>query len=76
MTTLKRLWSMWKTVGRLIGDIVGRIILTVFHFTIFVPFALITRLQDPLRLKQDQWLSFWADRQPSQPDIAEARRLA
>ncbi len=41
---MKRLWSAWKRVARRIGDFQARLILTVFYYTLFAPFALAARL--------------------------------
>lgn len=50
---LKRFWEGWKRVGQWIGDAVARIVLTVFYFTIFLPFGLMSRLfADPLQIKR------------------------
>lgn len=59
MDTLRTIWKYWRRVGQFIGDWVGRIVLTIFYFTIFIPFALIVRFfQDPLAVKQAplQWV--------------------
>ena len=50
---LKRFWEGWKRVGKWIGDAVARIFLTVFYFTVFLPFGLMVRLfADPLQIKR------------------------
>jgi hypothetical protein len=49
---LHGLWEWWKRVGRKIGDVQARILLTLFYMLIFGPFALVIRFwSDPLRLK-------------------------
>lgn len=50
------LWSRfriyWKELGRHIGDFQARLLLTLFYFTIFVPYGLVVRLlSDPLRTR-------------------------
>lgn len=48
----KRIWEWWKPVAHKIGNFQARIILTVFYFTLFAPFALIVKYAtDPLRIK-------------------------
>lgn len=48
----KRLWEWWKPVAHKIGNFNARVILTVFYFTLFVPFALLVKYAtDPLRIK-------------------------
>ena len=49
---LRRLWNGWQRVGRKIGDVQARALLTVFYFVILAPFALIVGwATDPLALK-------------------------
>ena len=49
---LKRIWEGWKRFGQWIGDMLARVVLTVFYFTIFVPFGLGVRFfSDPLAIK-------------------------
>ena len=57
---LGQIWRAWKRLGQIIGDWIARIVLTVFYFTIFVPFGLGVRLfADKLAIKHKhdpQWL--------------------
>jgi hypothetical protein len=47
-----RAWRGWLRVARFIGDWIARFILTLFYFTLFVPFALIVKkFSDPLAIK-------------------------
>ena len=52
-------WPEWKAFGHFLGDWLGRIVLTIFYFTVFVPFGIGVRLfGDPLHLKKqpdEQW---------------------
>lgn len=49
---LWRLWEGWKRVGRVIGDVQARALLTLFYFAILAPFALGVRWRsDPLAIK-------------------------
>jgi hypothetical protein len=49
---LRRLWHGWKRVGKAIGDVQARVLLTVFYFVVVAPFAVgITLLGDPLAVK-------------------------
>ncbi len=46
-------WHNWKAFGQFLGDWLARVVLTVFYFTIFVPFGLGVRLfADPLQIKK------------------------
>ena len=48
----RRAWQIWQRFGHMLGDLLARVVLTVFYFTVFIPFALVARLtQDPLGLK-------------------------
>ena len=48
----KTIWPAWKRFGQLMGDIVGRVVLTIFYFTVFLPFGLVSRLaRDPLTIQ-------------------------
>jgi hypothetical protein len=45
-------WDSWKRVGRKIGDLQARVLLSLFYFVILGPFALILRWRsDPLGIK-------------------------
>jgi hypothetical protein len=47
-----RLWRLWKRVARRIGDFQARVLMLVFYFVIFCPFALTLRWgSDPLAIK-------------------------
>lgn len=49
---LSKFWEVWKRFGRFMGNLVTRIILTLFYFTIFVPFGIGAKLfTDPLHIK-------------------------
>ncbi len=52
-------WPQWKSFGHFLGDWLGRVVLTIFYFTVFVPFGLGVRLfGDPLHIKKqpdEQW---------------------
>lgn len=52
MAALKRFWTAWKAFGHFMGNVLARIALTIFYFTVFVPFGVGVRLfSDPLHLK-------------------------
>ncbi|RME59166.1 hypothetical protein D6779_04935, partial [Candidatus Parcubacteria bacterium] len=60
---LNKIWERWKWFGQLIGDFVARIILSLFYFTVVVPFALGVRLLgNPLTAKAGEGVSsFWTE---------------
>jgi hypothetical protein len=50
---IKDFWQNWKAFGQFIGDWLARVVLTIFYFTILVPFGLGVRLfADPLQIKK------------------------
>lgn len=74
MNLLRTIWRKWRAFGKLMGDFVARIFMTVFYFTIAIPFGLGMRLfKDPLHLKSRQ--SGWLPRKDSDDTIESARRL-
>lgn len=74
MQTLKVFWSGWKRVGRFIGDLIGRLVLTVLYFTVVLPFGVGVRLgSDPLQLKKTLSSSYWLKRKTGDLKLADAR---
>ena len=72
---LKRVWQLWKRVGQAIGDFIARVVLSVFYFTIFVPFGLGVRLlSDPLGVKAHGNPGWWLDRETRDRALEDARR--
>ncbi len=75
MQALRKLWGVWKRLGRLIGDAVARIALTVFYFTIFAPFAIGVRLlSDSLGTQRLGGPSLWLSRRTTDSTLQDARR--
>ena len=63
MSALRRLGSLLLRLSRALGDLVGRILLTVFYFTLLAPFALLVRLSsDPLGTKRRAEGPAWSPR--------------
>ncbi len=72
---LVKLWKTWKQIGQMLGDLVARIFLTLFYFTVFVPFGLAVRFfQDPLQLASHGQTSFWLRREPREQSLRDAQR--
>jgi hypothetical protein len=72
MRTLKQFWKRWKTFGRKAADILGRVLMTIFYFTLAAPFGLIARFfSDPLKLKRRQ--PRWEPRPKDEADLKRAR---
>lgn len=75
MDKLNNLWQIWMKIARVIGDFIGRLVLTVFYFTIFLPFGLGVRLfGDPLDLRHNKTAG-WIERITPEAKIDEAHRL-
>lgn len=75
METLRKIWHGWKRFGQIIGDFLGRFVLTIFYFTLFVPFALIVRFfMDPLALRKTG-RSEWLERKTQDLTLDDSRRL-
>ena len=74
MQILRRLWEVWKPFGRFVGNQIARVLLSVFHFTILVPYGLGVRLfSDPLQVKTRP-SSLWRQRSSGDQSLAEAGR--
>ena len=74
MDLLQKIWAGWKRFGHFMGDLLGRIVLTVFYFTIFLPFGLVNTLfGDPLAMKQ-KGAPKWIERTTGDRNMAEAQR--
>jgi hypothetical protein len=71
---LARVWDGWKEITSYIGDFQARLLLTVFYFTVAVPFALVARLLDPLRTRTVGGRSAWTARPADQEDLGSHRR--
>jgi len=75
METLRKFWHAWKRFGQLIGDFMGRLVLTVFYFTLFMPFGLGVRFfADPLAIRPLSRAK-WLERRTQDLTIDDSRRL-
>jgi hypothetical protein len=75
MDWLRKFWAGWKRFGELLGDFIGRLFLTLFYFTIFLPFGLGSRLAaDFLHIKKNK--PEWLKREKREISLEDARRLA
>ncbi|MBL8131635.1 MAG: hypothetical protein JNL42_07235 [Anaerolineae bacterium] len=75
MTDIIRLaWARFGIITGAIGDVQGRAVVTLFYWTVFVPFALLSRLtSDPLRLRGEHAKPHWIERPPVGVSLEEAR---
>jgi len=75
MESLRKVWQIWKRIGQFVGDLIGRIILTLFYFTIFAPFGLGVRLWgDPLQIRKNLSAN-WLSRNHRDLTLGDTRRL-
>ncbi|MBK8026140.1 MAG: hypothetical protein IPK19_33330 [Chloroflexi bacterium] len=75
MSDIVRLaWARFGIITGAIGDLQGRAVVTIFYWTIFVPFALVSRLtSDPLRIRGEASKPHWIERTPAGNTLEEAR---
>ena len=73
---LNEVWSNWKQIASSIGDFQSRWLLTVFYFTIALPFGFVARvLLDPLNTRQSPVDSGWVKRPPQdEVGLSEAKQ--
>ncbi len=75
MNLLRTLWRAWKRFGQFLGDILARVVLTIFYFTIFAPFGVaVTLLSDPLGIRKADDLPMWRTRQTGDRTLDDARK--
>ena len=75
MEALRKGWQAWKRIGQFIGDQIGRLVLTIFYFTLFMPFALGMRLLgDPLAIRPRNRAK-WLERTTRDLTLEDSRRL-
>jgi hypothetical protein len=72
---LTSIWRAWKRIGRAIGDLIGRLVLTVFYFTIFVPFAVGVRVFRRGDSHGSASGGHWDTRELDSDDMIKAKRL-
>ena len=75
MEALRKVWEVWKRIGQFIGDQIGRLVLTIFYFTLFMPFALGVRFfGDPLAIRPPSRAT-WLERRTHDLTLDDSRRL-
>jgi hypothetical protein len=75
MDLLKKFWHGWMRFGHFMGDIVGRVVLTIFYFTIMLPFSfIVTLFSDPLDMKRNDKPPAWYARTTGDRTLEDARR--
>jgi len=75
METLRKIWQVWKRIGQFIGDQIGRVVLSIFYFTLFMPFALGVRFfMDPMGINPHSHVK-WLERKTQDLTLEDSRRL-
>lgn len=75
MEALRKFWEAWKRFGQFIGDQIGRVVLTLFYFTLFLPFGLGVRFfGDPMGIKPQSHTK-WLERKTNDLTLDDSRRL-
>ena len=74
MKNFRNLWEGWKQLTAYLGDFQARWLLTVFYFTIALPFGMIERALDPLKTRRAPVTSAWEKRETEESDIQTAKR--
>ena len=77
MDILKKLWRAWLRFGQFLGDILARIVLTLFYFTLFAPFGIgVTWFSDPLRTRRAARAdaASWLNREGEDPATLDGAR--
>ena len=68
---LGRIWGGWKEIAHYIGDFQSRLLLTVFYFTVAVPFGAVARsVGDLLHMRHPPPTSAWTKRQTTDTDLS------
>jgi hypothetical protein len=71
---LRRFWEKWKAFGQFMGDLLARVVLSLFYFTVLVPFAIGIRLtRDQLGLKSVP-RRHWVQREAMADSLEAARK--
>jgi len=72
----RHLWRAVRKGFHALGLAQTFVLLALFYFLLFGPFALIARLsgRDFLGLRRAEGASFWRKRPPEQPTLERARR--
>lgn len=67
-------WQRWLDISQKAANILGRIVITIFYFTLMLPFSIgVTLFGDPLMLKQSP-SRYWDTREDTNNDLAAARQ--
>lgn len=74
MKLLKKIWKKWRALAFKIGTFQARVILTVFYFTILLPFSLGVTLFSQKMVKRKPKTTLWRQWTEKSDSLEEARR--
>jgi len=67
-------WARFGIITAIIGEVQGRIVVSLFYFTVLVPFGIGSRLlSDPLHIKGVNNSPKWIAREPVKSALEDAR---
>jgi preprotein translocase subunit SecG len=70
----RRAWGLWREFGHVLGNAIARVAMTIFFFTVLIPFALIGgRRADALDLRRRE-PPFWRRLEPTDESLEKARK--
>lgn len=70
----RRAWELWRRFGQVLGDVLARIVMTAFYFTILVPFAVIAGRRLDVLGRRSVRPSFWHPVEPTPTTLERARK--
>jgi hypothetical protein len=71
-----KFWAGWKELAGYFADFQSRWLLTVFYFTLALPFGVLTRLfTDPMQTRQPPTMSGWTLRTEHKDTLDASKRL-
>jgi hypothetical protein len=74
LVLIKDFWHGWKAFGQFLGDWLARVVLTIFYFSVLIPFGVGVRLfGDPLHIKSMPE-QLWRSRQTGDQTLEETMR--
>ena len=73
-TRIAVLKAKWLAFGRFMGNLIARIVLTIFYFLILAPFAIVARLLSDMLMLKPQAGELWQHRADTKSDIVSARQ--
>jgi hypothetical protein len=68
-------WGRWREVSQKAADFQARVVLTLFYFTLMLPFGVVFGLlKDPLRIKSRPSGTYWVERKTGPATLTDAQR--